>query len=266
MKTLFLLSTLFPAGLLAAWVGSNAATQEETPAAATRGNRQIRVVRTTAPPVNVQSGVAGLTVTTPSVVTWAQEAAAPMAPAHGVVSGPWLAQPPRNFAFEVNVARAGDSDRLHKAIEKLHSAKSDDDKDSARTELKDALAEQFDEYLEQQSKELDRMEEKLSKLRKQWEKRRDAKGELVTLRLQMLENEANGLGWPGGGDSENFLWSSNVLPFASSEPSLYTIPPVPAVTATIEENEEMEMDDDEDDSGDSEPKAAPAPRPRRHAR
>ncbi len=100
--------------------------------------------------------------------------------------------------------RLGD-DKTRKAFEKLKAAGTDEDKDNARDDLRSALESEYDKYLETQEQELSKMEDKLKELRSQLRKRREAKDDLVELRLKTLENDASGLGWPGG-ESNNLFW------------------------------------------------------------
>jgi hypothetical protein len=153
-------------------------------------------------------------------------------------------------------------------LEKLRKAETDEEKHAARKELASALGDEFDQHLEDQAEELKRLEARLEKLRGQWEKRRDAKDELVELRLQTLENDVNGLGWPAGGPG---VWHGDHgamhLPPMGAEPFMFQgalapspadVPPVPGPQAvysfsldTEDENSaELMLEVDEDDSED----------------
>ena len=110
-------------------------------------------------------------------------------------------------------------DETRKAFDQLKKAKSDDDRDDARDALRDALNEQYDKYLARQEKELKRMAAKLKELQSQLEKRREAKDELVDLRLKTLENDASGLSWPGGEHGpDHMIWRS-VAPVVPGMPA-----------------------------------------------
>jgi hypothetical protein len=262
MKAAILLTTLFPAGLLAAFLGSSAARQEDEPKARAPEARRIRAVQIAEPQ--------GPTLVQPP-------------------AGDPMARPRRNFTVRTHAAdgghgpvvafaRHGGSDKTHQAIEKLRNAESDDEKSEAREELKEALAEEFDEFLKHQSEELEQMEERLEKLRAQLEKRRDAKDDLVDRRLQMLVDEAEGMGWPGRGfggfgGGATGAWSYEFAPapaaYGLSVPAP-GVPGAPAVVAEVdvieaipsaEEPEEAE-EADEDESKERRPQ----PRPRRGAR
>jgi hypothetical protein len=238
------LSALLPAGLLAAFVGSSAARQEEVPPPdQVRRNVQAHVIAPVAGQgINFQGPAAapaipGVPGIPPSAMTVRSQVPGPdgLFQQHGVIVG-----------------HGPGFDKTHKAVAKLRAAKSDDDKAEAREELKAALEEQFDEYLEHQSKELERLEAKLSKLRDQWEKRKDAKDEVVELRLQTLENEANGLGWPSGFPGATGVWSFNVDPsvefdnefqFSVTSPAVIATPPSAAVDVVEDEDEEPNEDE-----------------------
>lgn len=228
MKIALLLTTLFPAGLCAALLGSSAARQEDdTPRPEEK--RRVRAVQIAEPQIRALA-------IPPAAVA---PGAAPMQAmtlrtTHGPMGehGPVLA-----------FARGPGSDRTRKAMQKLQNAESNDDKEEARADLKEALAEEFDEYLDHQKKELERMEEKLNKLRDQWSKRRDAKDDLVARRLQMLEDEAEGLGWPSRGlgglrGAEGGVWSMEFPPTpgapAAYEFSIPGAPLAPSIAAEVD--------------------------------
>ncbi len=143
-----------------------------------------------------------VTATVPAVPTVPGVAALPTE--HGV-----LAVTAHQGAHVVGGHAVVFDDETRKAMQKLKKAESDEDREEAREELRDALNEQYDKYLARQAKELKRMEEKLDELKSQLEKRRDAKEELVDLRLKTLENDANGLAWPGGEHGpDQMIWRS----------------------------------------------------------
>lgn len=85
---------------------------------------------------------------------------------------------------------------MHNAISELKKSESDDDRKAAIENLRGVLEDQYDESLDNYEKYLASLEEQIKEMRSQIDKRRDAKMELVDLRLKMLVNEADGLGWP----------------------------------------------------------------------
>lgn len=86
-------------------------------------------------------------------------------------------------------------------VEKLvQTLKADDvsetDRSSAKDELTAVLAKQFDEDLTARENRIAQLEDQLKSLREQITKRRDAKNRLIDLRIELLINEADGLGFP----------------------------------------------------------------------
>ncbi len=276
MKTVLLLSTLFPAGLLAAFLGSNAARQEEAAETMPEPARRVKVVQA-AEPVEVYS--------------FQTEALAPVPPTPGApmisrtirsTSGPgtWAVQaeglpgqgvssPHPMTAYAFSFGSGGASESNHKAVAKLRAAKSDEDKAEAREELQAALGEEFDEFLKHQSDELDRMEKKLSNLRDQLDKRRDAKDDLISLRLQTIENEVNGLGWPAGGGGMG-LFSPGGTAFGQGVPDVsFTTPAViatPYLSPTPAGLPTIAAPAPPDEAAESEKEEPSKPRSRRSAR
>ncbi len=86
---------------------------------------------------------------------------------------------------------------LQRALEQL---KDDDtsaeDKKAAREKIEKTLSEQFDEDLKQREKQIEDLEKQLTTLKQQIEKRRGAKKRLMELRMELLINESEGLGFP----------------------------------------------------------------------
>ncbi len=316
MKALFLLSALLPAGLIASFLGSAAPQQDETrddpievrgvnlagdpieirgvpldPLAA----RSVSLVQATAsgPAAVATRTKRALAMTVPQdeaaegryqvrVVQTTSDSDGPQESGLTVVAGSPLrghlfTPHPAPMATALTYAR--DSGKTQQAIEDLRKAKTDEEKADARKQLNSALGDEFDEYLKHQAKELDRLEAKVKKLRGQWDKRREAKDELVALRIQTLENEANGLGWPAGGGN-NFWMGSSGGPASlgtgswnMAYPPMATIPDVPAVVdvnviadVETEEAEEAEEPEEADADMPAEPSQPRPPRTRNRGR
>lgn len=83
-------------------------------------------------------------------------------------------------------------------VRALKNAKSDEERDKAKSQLREWLTGEFDRMIAGEEKALDQLESRLEKLREQVQRRREAKSKLVDLRFETLLNEINGLGWPGG--------------------------------------------------------------------
>ena len=89
---------------------------------------------------------------------------------------------------------------LNTVIETLKSSGSQEEKDAAAKTLSDLLAKQFNRDLERREKEVAELEERVKKLREQVTKRKEAKDDIVKLRLTTITNEAAGLGFPATGE------------------------------------------------------------------
>ncbi len=288
MKALFLLSALLPAGLIASFLGSAAPQQDETrddpievrgvnldPIDARRVHLDpIEVQGVNLNPIRVQGVnlVQALTAVRQDeaaegryqvhVVQTTSDSDDPQENGLTVVAGSPLRGhllTPHTAPMATALVYAGDSGKTQQAIDKLRKAKTDEEKADARKQLNSALGDEFDEYLKHQAKELDRLEAKVKKLRGQWDKRREAKDELVALRIQTLENEANGLGWPAGSGNNFWMGSSGgpaslgTTSWGMAYPPMAPIPSMPAVfdeyvindgeAETAEEAEEPEEAD-----------------------
>lgn len=86
-------------------------------------------------------------------------------------------------------------DSVNKARQKVQSAKSEEDRTKAATELRNTLNEYFDKDLKAREQELDTINEGLKKMQAGLKKRADAKDDIVDLQLQIIVNEAEGLGF-----------------------------------------------------------------------
>jgi hypothetical protein len=188
--------------------------------------------------VTAQTPTTGVVVTSPAVVARpvpsdplvavmqvpsAQAGPAPMpqgysysfAPGQRGAAYTWQAGAPSPFV--VAGRGLGLSQEVVSAIQELKQAESDEDRSAAEDKLLEALDAEYDKHLAAYEESLDKLEKRLSELRDEVEKRRDAKEELVQLRLRVLINEANGLGWPGmGGPMDvqtfNFSWGVEGAP------------------------------------------------------
>ncbi len=82
------------------------------------------------------------------------------------------------------------------AIDQLKKAETEGDRKDAEANLKDALGKEYDQRLDAYAKYLDDLEAKLDAMKSKLEKRRDAKSEMVRLRVEVIKAESNDLGWP----------------------------------------------------------------------
>ncbi|MEQ1827068.1 MAG: hypothetical protein ABL921_14030 [Pirellula sp.] len=86
---------------------------------------------------------------------------------------------------------------LSKAMESLRSSKSSEaEKEAARKLIAEELDIQFNIDLDQRREQLAKIEKEVSELRDQLRRRQDSKAKLIDLRMQLLENESDGLGFP----------------------------------------------------------------------
>ena len=87
--------------------------------------------------------------------------------------------------------------KIGSLIRKIKESDDDKEKEDSKAELKKQLEQQYDSYLSNLEAPLKKMEERLAKLRSEFEKRKEARDELVKLRLENIWYQANGMGWPG---------------------------------------------------------------------
>ncbi|MCC9606950.1 hypothetical protein LOC69_13695 [Blastopirellula sp. JC733] len=88
---------------------------------------------------------------------------------------------------------------MQAAITKLEGAKSDEEKETARTELRKVLTEIFAADMQNRDKQAADIEARVKKLREQYDARENAKDEIIELQLKLLEKQAEGLEFPGSG-------------------------------------------------------------------
>lgn len=116
------------------------------------------------------------------------------------------------------------------ALAAYREADTDEERDEAKTKLSEALGEEYDAILEQHAKHLAQMEERLEKLRGQLEKRRDARDDMVEMRVEALTSEADGLGWPSPPNGPQHVWGMPLFaPAAPATPSAASMPALPGV-------------------------------------
>ena len=102
----------------------------------------------------------------------------------------------------LTVTRSGDVGPLKTAMsrvsdgqKKLQIAKSEEDQKKATSELRNALNEYFDVDMKARQQEIDTINAGLKKMEDGLQKRADAKDDIVDLQLQIIVNEAEGLGF-----------------------------------------------------------------------
>lgn len=87
------------------------------------------------------------------------------------------------------------------AVATLKSDEPADKKELARKQLFELLSVGFDRDLESRESDLKDLESRVQKLRGQLDKRKAAKQEIIDLRLKTIQNEAEGLEYPGAGNN-----------------------------------------------------------------
>ena len=92
---------------------------------------------------------------------------------------------------------------FHAARQKLKDAKDEAGRKIAIDVMQKYLATQFEQDLAEREKELSAVEERLKALRQQLDKRKQAKEEIVSLRLKTIVNNVEGLGFPGFDESQD---------------------------------------------------------------
>jgi len=97
---------------------------------------------------------------------------------------------------------------VQQAQQALANARSDEEREGAQANLRKALNLQFDADMEQREKELEGIRRRLTEMTRLLEKRSAAKEQIVELRLQVLAQDAAGLGWA----SAVGRWPSNLGP------------------------------------------------------
>ena len=73
---------------------------------------------------------------------------------------------------------------------------SDSDKKEARESIAKYLKEEFERDQKTRREQVERLEDQVAKLRKQLDKRQESQSKIIELRMQLLENEADGLAFP----------------------------------------------------------------------
>jgi hypothetical protein len=140
------------------------------------------------------------------------------------------------------IARHGDHEEMgqfRKAMEAYKSAESESDKALAKKELHGLLVEQYDNSLTRYEEHLNELEKKIATMREQLSRRRDARDEMVELKLQMVVSEAEGLGWPDDGTPNLFFPGAvngggahaGALGFNISPVPPMPVPPMPVAPA-----------------------------------
>ncbi len=87
--------------------------------------------------------------------------------------------------------------RLLKAQQLLAKAEGEKAKQEAITEMREALGAYFDADLDRRQSELDAIRKRVAEMEFKLQKRVDGREKIIALRLQVILNDADGLGWSG---------------------------------------------------------------------
>ena len=105
--------------------------------------------------------------------------------------------------------------RIRKAAKRLRESKSNNETTEATHKLTKLLGQDYEARLADYQKELDQLEEKLKLMTDKLQRKRNAKADMVKLRIEVLKAEASNLGWPSRNSSsfsnsgvENPSWPS----------------------------------------------------------
>ena len=133
------------------------------------------------------------------------QASAAGAEVHGATEGAYGSR----MADGTSGMMAGEVDPITAALSRvkwqvrlrLQGAGSQEDESEVMTELREALGEYFDRDMESRQKELGEIKKGLADMSDCLKRRDRAKNEIVDLQLQMIVNEAEGLGFFNGSDA-----------------------------------------------------------------
>lgn len=95
------------------------------------------------------------------------------------------------------LARRDSTDsKIQAAAKELRQAESSSERSEAKDKLMGLLSEDYDSRLKEYEEYLDGLEKQLEEMRGKLRKRRQAKDDMIDLRIKVLEAEADDLGWP----------------------------------------------------------------------
>ncbi|HJQ78331.1 MAG TPA: hypothetical protein VJ828_00170, partial [Lacipirellulaceae bacterium] len=131
---------------------------------------------------------------------------------------------------------AGDDLReIREAAKAISEAEDDDARDEAQEKLSELLDEYFEQDMNRREEELAAVERRVKQLRALLERRREKKEDIIELQINVLRNEADGLGFfsgdPAGGAENVFGVSLQPIPGAVFPPGHPHVPGVPATPA-----------------------------------
>lgn len=130
-------------------------------------------------------------------------------------------------------ANAKARQKLADAMQKLQSTDVDEkEQTEARNLLSNFLEVQFDHDITKREQQINDLQKQIDKLKSQLDKRRASKEKMIEMRLTLMENETNGMGFPpawnalpsvGGGPANYYVPAPN---FTQPQPPMYYRAPV----------------------------------------
>ena len=87
---------------------------------------------------------------------------------------------------------------IRETVEKLRKASDDNSRSIAANDLRKLLEAAFDQDYERRHDELTRLEERVAKLRKQLDRRKEARDDIIDVRVKSLLYDAEGISFPDG--------------------------------------------------------------------
>ena len=167
------------------------------------------------------------------------QSTAPTAPtAPFAVTVPQVAPNPFGVPPYSQFARFPQADPMQSFVDKIRNAEDEDAKQDAIDQAKAALEKHYEKYIDAYEQQVDEMESRLQKLRDQLDKRKEAKNKLVSLKLEMITSQADGIGWPDATDRPNTqrfpdpaMWRTKPRFFSPAVPSAVREVPVPGAAA-----------------------------------
>ena len=91
----------------------------------------------------------------------------------------------------------------------MRQAGDEGSRERAKAKLEELLSRDYDDRLKGYEENLNRLEAELAEMRRRLQKRRDAKDEMIRLRIKVLQAEAGDLGWPERTRNSNFRFRRN---------------------------------------------------------
>jgi hypothetical protein len=116
---------------------------------------------------------------------------------------------------------------MRDAAANLRSAETDADKEQAEARLRELLTKYFEHDMTQRQSELKEMETRLRKLEEQLERRREKMEEIIDLQVQVLVNQADGLGFFNESEANDFVFKmgwEGPGPFKIAGPATFEVP------------------------------------------